>query len=212
MNISVDFTKDVFRHLHTCLVSLGFEKRKPGILTIKMSDEVVGWIGLNKATRGQKDFLEINPVVGVRNQRIEKLVADLLGEKFDEVIPATLAGNIGYMMPSDKYRPYIFSKDASVETVAEELVNSLREYGLPFIRSHTEMTDLVDGLRTCRFAIRFMADYRIPSGLFLLGQMDDAGAFLKAKLAEIGNHQDPAALRYKVFAAKLGERVGNKTA
>jgi len=211
MNISVDFIKDVFQLLHTRLAALGFEKRKPGIFTIKVSDEVVGWIGLNKATHGQKGFLEINPVVGVRNQRIEKLVSDLLGEKFDEVIPATLAGNIGYMMPSDKYRSYTFSQDAPVETIAEELVNGFREYGLPFIRSHTETTALVEGLRTCRFAVRFMADYRIPSGLFLLGRMDDAAAYLNAKLAEIADRSDPAALRYKVFVVKLAERAENKT-
>jgi hypothetical protein len=111
------------------------------------------------------------------------------------------------MMPSDQYRPYIFSQDGPVETVADELVKDIREYGLPFICRHAETTVLVDSLRTCRFAVPFMADYRIPAGLFLLGQTDDPGAYLKAKLAEIENRRDPAAMRYKAFAAKFVERV-----
>jgi hypothetical protein len=67
------------------------------------------------------------------------------------------------------------------------------------------MAALVKGLHTCRFAIRFMADYRIPAGLFLLGQLDEAEAYLKAKLADLGDRRDPAALRYKAFAATFAE-------
>ncbi len=196
--------------MHERLATLGFKKRKLGIATIEMTDDVIGSVGLNTATQGQQGSLEVSPVVGVRNQRIEKLVADLLGEKFDEVIPVTLAGNIGYMMPSDKYCPYIFRQDAPVERVAEELVRGIREYGLPFIRSYVEMAALVEGLRTCRFSVRFMADYRIPSGLFLLSRMDDTGAHLKAQLAGMEDLHDPAAVRYKVFAARLAERAGSK--
>ena len=93
--VSIDFVKNVFRLLRADLASLGFEKRTRGILTITVSSDVLGWLGLNIATRGQKDFIEINPVIGVRNQRIEKLIADILGERFDEVIPPTLTKSIG---------------------------------------------------------------------------------------------------------------------
>lgn len=91
MSISIESIKDEFRILHAGLAQLGFDKRKPGIMTIKKSNDVYGWIGLNTATRGKKGYFEINPVVGIRNQKIEKLVADLLGERFNEVVPPTLA-------------------------------------------------------------------------------------------------------------------------
>src|ERR1700690_3262959 len=98
MAISVSIMNTVFCVVETQLVAHGFERRKSGIFTIKMSADAIGWIGLNTATRGQKGFLEINPVVGVRNQQIERLVAELTGEKFDEITPPTLCGNTGYMM------------------------------------------------------------------------------------------------------------------
>ncbi|SRR6266567_5155948 len=212
MSISIQFTKEVFGLLHARLGLLGFERRKPGVLTIKMPNDVIGWIGLNKAIHAQKGLLEINPVLGVRNQQIERFVADLTGEKFDEVVPATLAGNIGYLMPSEKYRPYMFPEDGPPEKPAEDLVNGVREYGLPFINRHTDMAALVEGLRTCRFAVPFMADYRIPSALFLLGRTTEAGEYVRVKLAEAGERQDPAALRYRMFAAKFTERARIKLA
>lgn len=210
MNISPSFIKGNIALLHTRLATLGFKKRKAEISTIQVADDVLGWIGLNKATRGLKGFLEINPVVGVRNQRIEEIVAELVGEKPDDVIPPTLAGNIGYLMPADKYRPYIFSEDGPVETTVDELVKDVREYALPFIRRHIDMVTLVNGMKTRRFAAQFMVAYRIPVGLFLLGQKDEAGLFLKAELAKIENTRDAAALRFKKFATNLANRIQNE--
>jgi hypothetical protein len=206
MNASIDFMKDALRLLESSLGSLGFERRKPGILTRPMGEDSLGWIGLNKATRGQKGLLEINPVVGVRNQPIEKLVAEMVGEPFDEVVPATLAGNVGYLTPSNKYRVYTFSLDAPLETVASELVQDVRQHGLPFINGHVQMDAVVEGLRTRRFAIQFMADYRVPAGLYLLGRTEEAEAYLKSKSTETGTRND-ATLRYQAFAAKLAERL-----
>ncbi len=207
MNASIGFIKNVFKVTQTRLASLGFKKGKRGILTIKMSDDAIGSIGLNKATRCQTGFLEINPVVGVRNQTIERFVAELVAEECDELTPATLGGNIGYMMPANKYRPYVFSEDGSVETVVEELVKDVREYGLPFIRDHIDMAALIEGMVKCRFAVRFMVAYRIPAGLFLLRRMDAAKSYLNTELAKLRNQSDPASLRFKAFAASLAKQI-----
>src|ERR1035441_5051 len=199
----VSFSKEVDKFLHIRLASLGFEKRKMGIMTIKISDDFLGWIGFNKATRGLIGAVEVNPVVGVRNQRIEELVAELMERKVDKVIPATLAGNIGYMMPANKYTHFFFSRDASLEPAAQVLVQDVRDYGLPFIREHSEMSALGQGLRTSRFAIDYLADYRIPVALFLLNKMDEVEANLDATLKKTGDRQDAAASQYKLFAANL---------
>jgi len=209
MNISIKFIKEVFQILHNRLAMLDFEKRKSGILTIKITDDVIGWIGLNKATRGQRGFLEINPVLGVRNQQIEKLVAELTREKFDEFVPPTLSGNIGYMTPANKFRPYLFSENGTVEPIVEELVNDVCEYGLPFIRAHSDMVALVEGMCECRFAVKFMVAYRIPVSFFLLGRMDAASDCLNAELVKLGDQKDPATLRFKAFAADLAKRIEN---
>jgi hypothetical protein len=57
----------------------------------------------------------------VRNQQIERLLAELLNEPFDELIPPTLAGNIGYLSPADRYVPFLFTEDIAIEVVAAGL-------------------------------------------------------------------------------------------
>lgn len=211
MNKPVNFSKEVEQFLHSRLASLGFEKRKFGIMTIRISDDVLGWIGLNSATGGMKDAVEVNPVVGVRNQKIETLVAEIVGEKADKVIPATLAGHIGYMKPANKYAPYFFYRDTSLEPPAQALIVDVRDYGIPFIQAHSDVAVLVEGLRTYRFAIDYMAEYRIPAGLFLLGLMEEAQAALDAALKKTGDRQDPAALRFRFFAANFAAKLGRGT-
>jgi len=198
--MSPDFIKSVIVLLHARLATLGFIKKKPGISITKISDETIGWIGTNKATRGKNKYLELNLVVGVRNQRIERLVAELVNEEFNDVIPPTLAGNIGYLMPQNEYCPYIFSEDNPKEMVVEKLTNDVRLYGLPFMQRHMGMDELINGMYSSRFAIGFMAAYRIPAGLFLLGRKDDAGNFLSKELTKLKDHNNSAALRYKKFA------------
>jgi hypothetical protein len=178
-----------------------------GIFTLGVTDDVIGWIGLNKAIRGQGGVLEINPVVGVRNQQIERRVSDLTGDKFSEVVPPTLSGNLGYLMPENKYRPFMFHENDPIEPIVEELVAEVQTYGLPFVRTNADMGNLVKNLSTCRFAVSFVAAYRIPIGFFLLGQLDDAGAFLETERAKVEASEDPAALRFKAFAANLEKLI-----
>src|SRR6516165_8634490 len=102
MNAS-EFTKTVFGLVQERLVTIGFRKRKQGISSLPASEDVLGLVGLNKALARGLGILEINPVVGVRNQRVEKLVAKLLGEPFDELNPFSAGANIGYLSPQSRY-------------------------------------------------------------------------------------------------------------
>jgi hypothetical protein len=202
-----DFTKSVIASVQQELGTLGFEKRKAGILALKVQADVLGTVGLNTATGRGAGVLEINPVVGIRNQQIERLVAELSGDAFDEVIPPTLAGNVGYLSPENRYLPFLFTVDGGVEDIARQLCDAVRMHGLSFIKKMTNLATLVDAMQTVRFGIPFVTEYRIPVGLLLLGDHSKAKGFLTSKLAEIGTRGDPAAVRYKNFAAKLSERL-----
>ena len=89
MRVPKDFTKDVFALLHDRLGALGFRKRKPQVVSLLVDEGVLGLIGLNKATGRGAGILEINPVIGIRNQTIERMVSGCLGEPFDELNPFT---------------------------------------------------------------------------------------------------------------------------
>jgi len=83
----------------------------------------------------------------------------------------------------------------------------VKVYGLPFMKKSADLRSLVETMQTVRFGMAEQLNYRIPAGLWLLADAKNAEAFIAAKLSEIGTRGDPAALRYRTFAAKLNERI-----
>ena len=79
------------------LENVEVHKRAKDVFTRELTSKVIGWIGLNRAFRKKDQVLEINPVVGVRNQALEKLLAALLNEEFHPFVPPTISINLGYL-------------------------------------------------------------------------------------------------------------------
>jgi len=204
MNAS-EFTKTVFGLVQERLVTIGFRKRKQGISSLPASEDVLGLVGLNKALARGLGILEINPVVGVRNQRVEKLVAKLLGEPFNELNPFSAGANIGYLSPQSRYQRFIFAKSAPLDGPADELVATIRTDGLPFIYSNVSLPALLKTMRSTRFAVNLVAVYRIPVLLHLLGNRDQVESFLSDELTKLGARTDSAAERYRFFATRMKE-------
>lgn len=207
MALSKDFAKDVVKLIHAHLAEFGFQKRDAGIATLKLSDEAFGWIGLNKAVFPREGSMTINPVVGVRNQRIEKLEAELCGGPFSDYVPPTLAGNIGYIAPEDNYHTFAFSSE-KIETIVDELVGYVAKHGVPFMKKNADLATLVKSMQTPTLRLgNSDLTYRLPAGLFLLGRFDEAQAILKRELEKIAGRTDAATLRYQKFAAGLNEQM-----
>jgi hypothetical protein len=76
------------------LIKSGMQLRK-NIFIYKMTKDVWGTLGLNVATGG---FLEINPVIGVSNQMVEKIVLEYREKETTQII-ATVSTHLGYIMP-----------------------------------------------------------------------------------------------------------------
>jgi hypothetical protein len=200
MPISKDFTKVVLREVEQGLADVGFERRRPRIVVRNCGADVLGTVGLNVAIQRGGGILEVNPVVGVRHQQIERLVATLTGDAFDEVVPPTLAGNVGYLSPQNRYVAFLFSETAEIEQVASQLCDAVATHGIAFIEKMTGVAELVHAMQTVRFGIPFVTDYRIPVGLALLGQHEEAQRFLARKIVELGTRSDPEAVRFRGFA------------
>jgi hypothetical protein len=200
--MQVDTGKAIVGFIRERLQSDGFVKRKLDILTCPASSDTLGWLGLNKAKRGP-DVFELNPVIGVRNQTIERTLADIMGEEFDEIMPPTLAGNIGYLTPGNKYRAFLFARGEPFEPIAEDLVSLVKQVGLPYIQQYSALGPLVQEMLHAQYSISFQLNYRIPIGLFLLGRTAEAAEYLQRKLDMSASATDPAALRYRTFATTL---------
>jgi hypothetical protein len=80
--------KGIFGDVKALLTQLGFRKRAGEIFTIDIAEDVLGWLGFNTATEHYRaGEFEVNPVVGIRHQRVERLVNDLRGENSTPTCP-----------------------------------------------------------------------------------------------------------------------------
>ena len=188
------------------LASEGFRPRPEDIFTRPIADELLWWLGLNRAVSRGRGAVEVNPVVGVRHQALESLVAELLGVKPHSYIPATLSISVGYLMPDSSYRPWIFDGDLPVAVVANDLVESVVEYGSAYAELHGSLAEIVQSMARGEGMREFTA-YRLPVGYLLLGEPKYATASLKRTETQIGDREDPAAQQFRGFAAEFRKRL-----
>lgn len=205
MNVSKDFESHVFSLVAEQLARAGFQKRKADIFTVTLNDEAVGWLGLNKAIyRG--GVLQLNPVVGIRNQRLESRVAELLGQMPHQYVPSSISINIGYLMPERKYATWSFQEGADHRGVVAEMVATIVKFGRPFMEHNATLATLYEALLSSkRGTPPDQLDYRIAVASDLLGKHTEKKLFVEAKLREIGDRHDEAAEWFRRFATKLCE-------
>ena len=191
----------------TRLQSLGFEKRAGAVFTREVVDDVLGWLGLNRASRhlpaGQ---VEVNPVVGIRHQGIERVVAELRGEKFHAYQPPTVSTPLGYLMPGSRYRAWIVGA-GSPEASLDDLIASVASYGLPFMESGSSLS------RLCRLldqdlGFEHQLLYRRPVAWALAGDAARSIEFVHAAEADLGDRTDAAAAELRSFVTAFRERFG----
>lgn len=188
------------------LAELGFKKRTGGIFTIDVEKNVLGFLGLNSASRHlARGEVEINPCVGVRHQQIERLVAELRGAKFHSYIPATTGTPIGYLFPEPRFRQWHFTPDNAGET-AKDMVNAIATYGLPYMRSITSLDDFRRALEPKRGGNNF---YRLPVATLLSGDLERAKSLLDESLTAVGDRTDAAAEEFRRFADAFRRHICN---
>lgn len=76
----------------------------------------------------------MNPVIGVLQQAVERLISELRGEKYHEYLPPTVSTPLGYVMPERRYITWEFGGQHGM-TAEPGLVAALMDYGMPFMRS-----------------------------------------------------------------------------
>lgn len=187
------------------LADLGFKKRSGEIFTAELADGVLGWLGLNRAYRRGEDRMEVNPVVGVRHQEVERLVAELSDEPFHPYIPPTVSTPLVYLPPGGQYEPWLFGHGEPAGPAAS-LVAAVRDSGLPFMATAVSL----DGLRRqieAGMGFAHQLVYRLPVVCLLAGDRAAGRQALDASVAELGDRQDPAAVELRAFAERLRTRL-----
>lgn len=189
------------------LAKMGFKNRAGDVFTLDLAPGVLGWLGLNRGTQHHgPGEVEINPVLGVRFQEVERLVAQCRGEKFHAYLPSTISSPLGYLMPEKKYMAWLFTP-GRCEEVAIDMANAIANHGVP-LRSVVDLAELRRRLQD-RFGFEHQLAYRPPVAAvaaFLAQDVGQARAQPDDALAAIGARTDLAAADFSRFAESLRGR------
>ncbi len=208
MKVSIEFIKSVFKVLTVEFREAGWTKHKPNMFAVDLSPDAYGCVGLNKAIGGGEGIVEINPVIGVGNHQMEKLIAELTAQKFQPYTTAAIGTNVGYLMPENGYRPWLFQERDHWRPLAADLVATVERFGQAFMHQNRELAALYSTLRNSkRGTPPNYIDYRIPIACVLLGNRAEAEEFVDARLREIGNRTDAGAEGFRRFATRLREHT-----
>lgn len=188
------------------LGDMGFKKRSGEIFTMDVADDALGWLGLNRAVGRRDGLLEMNPVVGVRHQAIERLLAELKDQKFHSYIPPTISVHVGYLMPENRYQPWLFGED-NVAAQADAMAEAIETFGVPFMRQHAALGALTSLMAGRDLGMLEQLLYRLPIAYHLLGEDERAIVELSAALDDLAERRDAAAERFRGFAAAFQDRV-----
>jgi hypothetical protein len=188
------------------LESMGFRKRSGRIFTVELHPDVLGWLGLNTASRHQAPgALEVNPVVGVRHQVVEHLVAELRRETFHPFQPPTVCTPLGYAMPAGRYQAWVLTQGPDAAARAS-LIDAVTSYGLPFMSGLAAIESLCAAAEQ---GVGFNLEYRLPVIRLLLGRTRDAQAGLDDDLSRLGVREDRAAEQLRSFAGAFSARLAD---
>ena len=186
------------------LAPLGFRRRAQGVVTLDVAEDVLGWLGLNRAIRS--GILKVNPVVGVRHQRVERLVAELTGVRFHPWLPPTLSSHLGYLMPQRAYVPWTVRAVEEVPAVAAAMAAAVQQHGLPFVQANASLATLAASLAG-GMGMPEQVGYRLPVVWHLLGDDARAEAALAQQVGWQGEGDHPAAREFRAFAEALRRRL-----
>lgn len=189
------------------LLALGFRKRAGLVFTMPMAgDEVIGWLGLNTATRREKGATTLNPVVGVRHQAVERMVAQLRGDRFHPYVPPTISRPLRYLLNVERRVDWTLHEGPSNASVVDDVIDAVDTVGLAYMRSCEGLPAIISALRAGD-GIGPQNAYRLPTALLLDDRAAEAAAALDHDLDGLGSRSDPAATDLRAFGLRFREIV-----
>jgi hypothetical protein len=200
--VLVSLEKDAQDACAEALRSYGFVPKRRGILLQPGPTKAAsGWLGLNLATWGLPEVVQVNPVVGVRHVPLEVALTKLAGWPAPV---ACVSRPLGHLMPQKMFVQWDFTPDG-VSRTAADLAQTVSEFGQPFIDFWSDWDTFAAEIGTSGLLTDNVQFIVLPIVSALRGDTEAANEKIALELRRIGDSGDVYALGYRDFAAKFAE-------
>ena len=205
---TIKFADRIVGACNAALAAAGFQLPRKTTRIIPLTDEIYGWVGLNRSKAG--DALRIDPFVGLHSLPIMRLWYELdskrnLRYRLGET--ASAAVHLGELAPDVGI--FLFEPGRAPDAEAERLAETVMAHGLPWMREHARNEALLDLFREREDMLGGYPE-RIAVSLFLLGRLDELSAYLDARQAEYAGKPsswEEVLTSWRQFAAGLRARM-----
>lgn len=167
------FKKAVLLKCYEALEVEGFTRYRMQDVDWPMEHGFHCWVGLN--TSLEKDYLDINPFVGVHVVPVMKFYTFLEGRKYSRST-STYSVHMGELAP--KEQAFRFTRETDVTAQAARLARLYSDVGLSYALSIGTYESLLPLLRE-RVSMLGAYPERVASCLYLMGHKEEARLFVE---------------------------------
>lgn len=123
--------KKIELHIKTICRSLNFKKK--GIYYVRpIGENMMATLLITTTDNSANGHLAINVAVGVSYLDVEKIRAALDERKY--IFDSTIWTDLGFIMPGQKYKEWIFNENADIYPQFKEIKNGIISYAFPYIK------------------------------------------------------------------------------
>ena len=184
---------------------LGFKKRG-ALFVMDIAPGVLGMLGLCQSTRYHgPGEVTISPNVGVTFVEVERMVCECAGRKFRVFDVMTICKHLQYLMNSGRYEFWEFGPEVPVE-VAQDMVEAIRIYGVPFMRANADLGSLRQRIRE-DYGFEHQLCKRGPVAALLDGDAAEARRLVEHELAMRDGANYGEAEDFRAFADCFLKRI-----
>jgi hypothetical protein len=181
--------------------------RAPTAFTKQIGPDVLGVVTLGVVVLDD-GTVEVDPSSGVRHEPLERLLAELTGQKHHGYLPATIGSAIGYITPAKRFlifTPFTTSGDPAPDV--QHIVETITRYGFRWMEENQSLDALLHGMVDFKYIGRDGARFRVPLIYYLKGEFEATGRSLEEGLAEVGETPGPVSDQFRRFAKALLNRL-----
>ena len=170
------FVSSVEKACVIALIEKGFESPRSRTRFIRLDNEFLGWVGLNRGN--YSDYLQINPFIGLHCIPIMRLKSELAKEKYKEGDLASYSIHMGEIAPD--VPQFIFNEQTDLAKEAGRLANEIFIHGVPWMKARANYEALTPMLEA---KIEMLGGFpeKYASALYFSGKQETAVQFVQER-------------------------------